>query len=105
MKYAIVESGGKQYKAVEGSSIDVDRMALDVGSAVKLDQVLLFTDGEDVKVGNPTVKGVQVKATVSAQVKGRKVLVFKYKSGTQYRRRRGHRQHYPRLQIDEIVAK
>ncbi len=105
MKYAIIESGGKQYKAVEGTTIDVDRLALDVGSDVELDQVLLVTDGTDVKVGTPTVKGALVKATVAAEVKGRKILVFKYREGNRYRRRQGHRQKYTRLQIQEIVTK
>lgn len=105
MKYAIVESGGKQYKAVEGSSIDVDRLPLEVGASIDLDQVLLVTDGSEIKVGTPTVKGAVVKATVTAEVKGRKILVFKYREGNRYRRRQGHRQKYTRLQIQEIVTK
>lgn len=105
MKYAIVESGGKQYKAVEGTSIDVDLLPLEAGSEIEIDQVLLVTDGSDVKVGTPTVKGATVKATVTGMIKGRKIVVFKYKSGTNYRRRQGHRQKYTRLQIQEIVTK
>ena len=105
MKYAIVESGGKQYKAVEGASIDVDRLAFEVGSEIELDQVLLVTDGTDIKVGTPTVNGATVKATVTAEVKGPKILVFKYREGNRYRRRQGHRQKYTRLQIREIVTK
>jgi large subunit ribosomal protein L21 len=105
MKYAIVETGGKQYKAVEGSSIDVDRLPLEAGSEIELDQVLLITDGSDVKVETPTVKGATIKATVTGLVKGPKILVFKYKSGTNYRRRQGHRQKYTRLKIQEIVTK
>ena len=104
MKYAIVESGGKQYKAVEGETIEVDRLPLEVGNAVELDQVLLVANDGQVNVGTPTVGGAKVKATVLAQFKGRKVLVFKYKTRVRYRRTKGHRQQYTRLQIDEILA-
>jgi len=105
MKYAIIESGGKQYRAVEGSLIDVDLLPLEVGDDVTLDQVLLLSDGDNVAVGTPTVTGASVKATVAGQVKGRKILVFKYREGNRYRRRQGHRQQYTRLQIEEIVSK
>jgi large subunit ribosomal protein L21 len=105
MKYAIIESGGKQYKAVEGQHIDVDKLPLEVGSEVKLDQVLFLSNGDDVSIGTPLVKGASVSATVAEQFKGRKILVFKYKSGTNYRRRKGHRQQYTRLMIDTIQAK
>jgi len=104
MKYAIVESGGKQYKAVEGEMIEVDRLPLEIGSSVELDQVLLVANDGNVSVGTPVVKGAMVKATVADQVKGRKVLVFKYKTRVRYRRKKGHRQHYTRLQINEILA-
>jgi large subunit ribosomal protein L21 len=104
MKYAIVESGGKQYKAVEGETIEVDRLPLEIGSSVELDQVLLVANDGNVSVGTPVVKGAMVKATVADQVKGRKVLVYKYKTRVRYRRKKGHRQHYTRLQINEILA-
>jgi large subunit ribosomal protein L21 len=105
MKYAIIESGGKQYRAVEGGLIDVDRLPLEVGADLQIDQVLLISDDESIQVGQPTVEGAHVKATVAGQVKGRKILVFKYKEGNRYRRRQGHRQHYTRLQIEKIVTK
>lgn len=105
MKYAIIESGGKQYKAVEGGLIDVDRLPLEVGAGLELDQVLLVSDGDDVQVGTPNISGAHVKATVAGQVKGRKILVFRYREGNRYRRRQGHRQHYTRLQIEQIVTK
>ncbi len=104
MKYAIIESGGKQYRAVEGEKIDVDRLPLDTGETVELDQVLLLANEGDIKVGAPIVEGAKVKATVVEQVKGRKIIVFKYKSGVNYRRKQGHRQQYTRLHIDEIVT-
>ena len=103
MKYAIIESGGKQYRAVEGESIDVDRMSTDVGEQVKIDQVLLVSDGDDVKIGQPLVKGAHVDATITDHVKGPKILVFKYRAGNNYRVKQGHRQQYTRLTIDKIV--
>lgn len=103
MKYAIVESGGKQYKAVEGEMIEVDLLPLEAGDALELDQVLLVAHDGQVSIGKPTVEGARVKATVLTHVKGRKVLVFKYKTRVRYRRKKGHRQHYTRLQINEIV--
>ena len=79
MKYAIVEDGGKQYKAVEGNTIEVDRFDAEVGEQVDLERVLLVVDGEQVSVGKPVVEGVKVQATVVAQVKGPKLIVFRYK--------------------------
>jgi len=104
MQYAIVESGGKQYKAVPGGTIEVDRLSHPEGAQIELDQVLLVADGEKVTVGTPTVKGAKVKATVEEHFKGRKVIVFKYIPRERYRRRRGHRQQYTRLRIDAIEA-
>ena len=103
--YAIVESGGKQYKAVPGATIEVDRLSIEEGSSYEIDQVLLVVDGEDVKVGTPTVDGASVKATVVDHFKGQKILVFKYIPRERVRRRRGHRQQYTRLQIEEIAVK
>jgi large subunit ribosomal protein L21 len=103
--YAIVESGGKQYKAVPGGTIEVDRLHVAEGEQIDLDQVLLVADDDDFKVGTPTLKGATVKATVAAHFKGKKIIVFKYKSRVNYRRTQGHRQQYTRLQIDEILLK
>ena len=103
--YAIVESGGKQYKAVPGTTVEVDRLHIDEGTQLDLDQVLLVADDENVKVGTPTVDGAAVKATVIEHIKGKKILVFKYKPAERYRRKRGHRQQYTRLHIDEISVK
>jgi large subunit ribosomal protein L21 len=103
--YAIVESGGKQYKAVPGGTIEVDRLKVEEGTQIKLDQVFLVADDKDYKVGTPTVKGAAVKATVLEHFKGRKIIVFKYIPRERYRRKRGHRQQYTRLQIDEILVK
>jgi large subunit ribosomal protein L21 len=105
MKYAIVESGGKQYKAVEGATIEVDRLHLDVGKKIELKDVLLISDEGDVAVGSPTVAGAKVSATVVDQFKAPKIVVFKYKSRQRYRVKQGHRQQYTRLMIEKISAK
>lgn len=102
MKYAIVESGGKQYKAVEGDIIEVDRLPVEAGAEVKIEQVLLLLDGDEVTVGTPTVKGVSVKATVVEHVKGPKVIIFHYRPKKRYRVKTGHRQNYTRLRVAQI---
>ncbi len=102
MKYAIVEDGGKQYKAVIGTTIEVDRFDAEVGEEMDLDHVLLIADGDDVQVGTPVVAGAKVLATVVDHVKGPKIIVFKYKPKKRYRVKSGHRQQYTRLRIDSI---
>lgn len=104
MKYAIVEDGGKQYKAVEGATIDVDRFVADEGDQLDMERVLLVVDGDDVKVGTPLVAGAKVQATVISQVKGPKVVVFKYRPKQRYRVKKGHRQQYTRIMIDSITV-
>lgn len=102
--YAIVESGGRQYRAEEGNSFSVEKLPYKVGDQVELNNVLLIADGDTVQVGQPTVSGATVKATVVGQFRGKKILVWKYRAKLRYRRRRGHRQDYTRLRIDEIIA-
>jgi len=102
MKYAIVENGGKQYKAVEESTIEVDLMPREVGEQVDLDQVLLFVDGDEVKVGAPGVNGAKVKTTIVSHVKGPKIVVFKYRPKKRIRVKTGHRQQYTRLMVNSI---
>ena len=101
---AIVESGGRQYRAEEGHTFSVEKLPYEVGDKVELDNVLLIANGDSVNVGQPTVGGATVKATVVEQYRGKKILVWKYRAKQRYRRRRGHRQDYTRLRIDEIVA-
>jgi large subunit ribosomal protein L21 len=103
MKYAIVEDGGKQYRAVIGESIDVDLYPLEVGEEIDMEKVLLISDGENVKVGTPFVKGAKIQATVLAQVKGPKIIVFKYMAKERIRTKTGHRQKYTRVRIDAIT--
>ena len=102
MKYAIVDDGGKQYKAVEGGMIDVDRLAVEEGAKVDLDRVLMVVDGEEYTVGTPEVDGVKVNATVDKHFKGPKIIVFKYHPKKRYRLKKGHRQQYTRLAIKKI---
>jgi large subunit ribosomal protein L21 len=103
MKYAIVEDGGKQYKAVIGESIDVDKYPLGVGEELDMDRVLLISDGENVKVGKPFIQGAKIQATVVAQVKGPKIIVFRYKPKERIRSKTGHRQKYTRVRVDAII--
>ena len=101
MRYAIVESGGKQYKAVEGQAIEVDRLSDKEGEKVDL-LALLMSDGDDVMVGTPTVSGIQIKATVVNHFRGEKIFRFKYSPKKRIRVRGGHRQQYSRLSVDFI---
>jgi large subunit ribosomal protein L21 len=101
--YAIVETGGKQYKVSAGQVLDVELLPQQTGEQVEIDKVLMVVDGDKVTVGTPTVDGAAVKATVTDRIKGEKVRIFKY-TGKRYRRRLGHRQHYTRLHIDQIVV-
>lgn len=102
MKYAIIESGGKQYKVVEGERIDVDRLAIEPDAELKLEQVLLLVDGDKVTVGTPTVSGISVLAKVVQHVKGQKLTVFKYRPKKRIRVKTGHRQTYTRLLIEQV---
>jgi large subunit ribosomal protein L21 len=102
MRIAIVESGGKQYRAVEGSTIDVDRLAFEVGKKFDFERVLLMADEDVVMVGTPTVSEIKVSATVVDHVKGPKVTSFKYRPKKRIRVKGGHRHFYTRLMIDFI---
>ena len=101
--YAIIETGGKQYRVNPGQTIDVERLDVAEGNTVELNRVLLIADGERVVVGTPTVDGARVVATAKGEGKGKKVIVFKYKPKVRYRKKTGHRQLYTRLVIDKIV--
>jgi large subunit ribosomal protein L21 len=104
MDYAIFKTGGKQYKVAIGDVLDVEKLELEVGSVAEFDEVLaLSTDGE-VNFGTPTLSGVKVLAEVTEHRKDRKVIVFKYKPKTRYRRKLGHRQNYTRVKVQAIQA-
>ncbi len=100
--YAIIRSGGKQYRAEVGATIDVDRLPNEVGDSIKIGDVLLVANGEDTVIGQPRVEGAVVTVTVVDQFRGKKIIVYKYRQRTNYRRKQGHRQYYTRLRIDEI---
>ncbi len=102
--YAVVTSGGKQYRVEAGSELLMERLAADPGGSVTFDRVLLLGDGEAVTVGTPTVKGATVSGTVLGEALGPKLIIFKFKQKATYRRTRGHRQHLVRVRIDEIHA-
>ena len=102
MRFAIVESGGKQYRAIEGRTIEVDRLALDTGKKFDFERILLMADGDDVLIGTPTVSGIEVKVTVVDHVRGPKIDRFKYRPKKRIRVRGGHRQQFTRLMVDFI---
>jgi large subunit ribosomal protein L21 len=103
MVYALVETGGKQYKVAPGQVIKVERLPVDEGSQVELDRVLLVADSDKVQVGTPLIEGAKVVAEALGEGKGKKVIVFKYKPKVRYRRKTGHRQQYTKLAIKEIT--
>jgi large subunit ribosomal protein L21 len=102
MRFAIVESGGKQYRAIEGRTIEVDRLAMDAGKKFDFERVLFMADGDDILVGTPTVSDILVKVTVVDHVKGPKIDRFKYRPKKRIRVRGGHRQQFTRLLVDFI---
>jgi large subunit ribosomal protein L21 len=101
--YAIIETGGKQYKVIPGQTIDVERLDVAEGNSIELDRVLLIADDDKVTVGTPVVDGAKVIATSQGEGKGKKIIVLKYKPKVRYRKKTGHRQFYTRLIIDKIV--
>jgi large subunit ribosomal protein L21 len=102
MRYAIIESGGKQFRAVEGETIEVDRLPSEEGKKIEIDHVLFMGDGTDFLIGTPTLGDIEVKATVLDHFSGRKVTHFKYSPKKRIRVRGGHRQQYTRLRVDFI---
>jgi large subunit ribosomal protein L21 len=102
--YAVVTTGGKQYRVETGGELTIERMTADPGSSVTFDRVLLVGDGDSVSVGTPTLDGATVTATVLGEALGPKLRIFKFKQKVKYRRTRGHRQHLMRVRIDEINA-
>ena len=100
--YAIIATGGKQYKVAEGDVILVEKLDAAEGESYEFDSVLAVSDGE-LTIGTPVVEGAKVTATVLAQTKGKKVIVYKYKRKSGYHKKNGHRQQYTKLKIDSIV--
>jgi large subunit ribosomal protein L21 len=102
--YAVVKTGGKQYKVAPGEKLKVEQIPADVGAEVILDQVLLVGDGEAVRLGQPTVTGATVKATVVAHGRGEKIRIFKMRRRKHYQKHQGHRQNYTELRIESILG-
>ena len=102
--YAIIDSCGKQYKVSEGDVVFFEKLDAEEGKSVSFDNVVLVSDGKDVKIGTPYVKGAKVEGTVVAHGKGNKNLVYKYKAKKNYRRTQGHRQPYTKVEIKSIVG-
>lgn len=102
--YALIETGGKQYRVAPGDVLDVERVAGAEGESVEFDRVLLVAGDDGVTVGTPTVEGAKVQASVVGEVRGPKIRVFKFKRRKGYRRTRGHRQDLLRVRIDGISA-
>ena len=102
--YAIIKTGGKQYKVSEGDLVRVEKLPYEVGETVEFDEVLLVANDSDIKVGSPTVENAKVSATVEDQNKDKKIIVYKYKPKKMYRKKQGHRQPYTLVKIDSISA-
>jgi large subunit ribosomal protein L21 len=102
--YAIVETGGKQYRVSQGQTVDVDNLNVIEGDAVELNRVLVIGDDNKTTIGTPTVEGAKIIATSKGTVRGDKVIVYKFKSKVRYRKKTGHHQLFTRLAIDKIQA-
>ena len=99
--YAVIETGGKQYRVATGDVIEVETLPVEAGDTVELDHVLMVSGEDGVTVGTPTVDGARVKATVQDHGRAKKIIVYKHKKN--YHKKQGHRQNFTRLQIDEIL--
>jgi large subunit ribosomal protein L21 len=102
--YAVVQTGGKQYRVKAGDILRVEKITGEIGNPVTFDKVLMFSDGDNTIIGTPTVESAIVKGHIVEQDKSKKILVFKYKRRKRYRRKQGHRQAYTAVQIDQIEA-
>lgn len=102
--YAVIRTGGRQFRAEVGATIDVERLPQQVNDSFEISDVLLIGDGDNTVIGQPTVEGARVKVTVVEQGRDKKIMVFKYRQRTNFRRMRGHRQYFTRLRVDEILV-
>ena len=101
--YAVVASGGKQYKVQKDAILRVEKISGDIGAPVSFDEVLMFSDGENVNIGQPVLENISVIGHIVEQDKAKKIIVFKYKRRKRYRRKQGHRQQYTAIKIDSIA--
>jgi large subunit ribosomal protein L21 len=102
--YAVIRTGGKQYRVAAGETVEVEKLPGAVGDTVTITDVLMIADGENVQVGQPVVEGASVTARITGQYRGDKIMVFKYRPKKRIRVRKGHRQYITRLQIGQISA-
>ena len=102
--YAVIKTGGKQYRVSSGEKVKVEQLAADVGSQITIDQVLMVADGDKVTIGTPLVKGAKVQATVVEQGRADKVHIFKMRRRKNSRNQQGHRQNYTEIQVDKIAV-
>ena len=102
--YALVRTGGKQYRVEEGRSILIERLPGDAGDTVELGEVLLMADGDAITVGAPTIEGARIVGTIAEQGRAKKILVFHYRNKTRHRKKNGHRQQFTRLVVDDILS-
>ncbi len=100
--YAVIKTGGKQYRVAPGENIKIEQVQADVGATIVLDQVLMVADGEAVKVGTPTLAGAKVSATVVAHGRGPKIRIFKMRRRKHYQKTQGHRQNYTEIRVEAI---
>lgn len=102
--YAVIETGGKQYRVEEGDTLFVEKLEVEAGDKIDFEEVLVVSKDGELIVGKPLVDGAKVEATVVEQGKGKKIVVFKYKAKKGYRKKQGHRQPYTKVKVDKIVG-
>lgn len=102
--YAVVRTGGKQYRVQEGRAITIERLPGEAGDTVELGEVLLMADGDEITVGAPSIEGARIVGTIAEQGRAKKIIVFRYKNKTRSRKKTGHRQHFTRLMVEDILA-
>ena len=102
--YAVIKTGGKQYRVIAGERLKVEKLEVEIGGTVTLDQILMVSDGDKTTIGSPIIKGATVKATVLSHGRGDKVMIFKFRRRKHYRKTQGHRQSFTEIQIGEILA-
>jgi large subunit ribosomal protein L21 len=103
--YAVIQTGGKQYRVAPGDMVKVEKLEGEKGDPVTFDKVLLTSDGEDIHLGNPYLEGARVLGRITGHGKNRKIIVFKYKRRKGYRKKQGHRQNFTLIQVDNIESK
>ena len=102
--YAVIKTGGKQYRVIAGERLKVEKLEVEVGGTVTLDQILMVSDGSTTTIGSPIINGATVKATVLSHGRGDKVMIFKFRRRKHYRKTQGHRQSFTEIQIGEILT-